>query len=179
MNGYKYPNHAEAVKEFTEGRTGKKCPETPIPFDRAAGERIIGFKLSEVVEFARTLPGINSWQEAAELVASKATCDINTVEPKFVNNPEDPAFDEVVIVAEQGDAFTDDWYYTLDSCSGQGINLDRFFDEVHDANMRKKHADGTFHLKEVDGHTKVAKPEGWTGPDVEKVARDAFGNGSW
>jgi predicted HAD superfamily Cof-like phosphohydrolase len=45
----------------------------------------------------------------------------------------------------------------------KGVDLDKLFHLVHEANMRKRWEDGTFHRR---GDGKVMKPQGWTEPDL-------------
>lgn len=60
------------------------------------------------------------------------------------------------------DGLCDLTYVTMGGAVNADINLERHFEEVHQANMRKlagpKRADG-----------KQLKPEGWVGPDHQKV----------
>lgn len=167
---YKYHIHSEAVKEFTEGRLGEKVPIYPKALDVKAVTKIIGLAISELIELARTVTDSN--ESATTLVRNCVGMDPSSNEPIFNN--------EIDIISEQADAFIDTWYYILDTAAGHGMNLNKYFDEVHDANMRKKWSDGTFHLKEISpGIKKVSKPEGWSGPNVKNVTIKAFEKGSW
>lgn len=60
------------------------------------------------------------------------------------------------------DGMCDLIYVILGSAVAAGINLDPHFDEVHYANMTKLKGP-----KRADG--KQLKPEGWVGPDHEKI----------
>lgn len=72
------------------------------------------------------------------------------------------------------DALQDLKYVIYGAELALGISGEEHFAEVHEANMRKLGPDGKPIYRE-DG--KVLKPEGWTGPDHQKVleAIDASG----
>jgi len=69
-------------------------------------------------------------------------------------------------LVDQIDAFIDIIYYICHSALKNGINLDKYFGMVHDANMRKL-VDGKAVL---DVHGKVMKPVDWYGPEKEMQA---------
>ena len=78
--------------------------------------------------------------------------------------------DEIHVVANQGDAMVDSWYYMLNAAAKKGIDLSRIFNAVHQANMDKKDPEtGKFILRE-DG--KVLKPKGWKPADILQVVKD-------
>ena len=79
-----------------------------------------------------------------------------------------PSNDVEDIISDQADAFVDINYYMLDRTLRHGINMDRFFNIVHDANMAKRGPDGKFILSSTN---KVLKPDGWTPPDVLSEAK--------
>lgn len=60
------------------------------------------------------------------------------------------------------DGLCDLTYVTMGGAISAGINLERHFDEVHQANMRKLSGP-----KREDG--KQLKPEGWQPPDHERI----------
>ena len=57
-------------------------------------------------------------------------------------------------------------YIVCGTAVSYGIPLDKVFEEVHNANMRK-----TGDARRDDG--KILKPEGWQPPDIKKVLYDA------
>lgn len=167
---YKYPNHSTAVVEFTSGRLNQALPDKPKPMDRDAVKRCIGLCVSELIELARTTTSSNA--EAIQLVHECLEMDAPKVEHEFPT--------DVSKIAAQSDALVDMWYYGLDAAAQHGMNLCRVFDEVHNANLRKKGPDGKFILQEIsEGCYKVIKPPGWTPPNVEKVIEEALEKGSW
>jgi predicted HAD superfamily Cof-like phosphohydrolase len=60
------------------------------------------------------------------------------------------------------------WYVIYTLYQQHGIDLDKVFDVVHEANMAKRFPDGKFHKRE-DG--KIIKPPGWKEPDIVSVIR--------
>ena len=63
----------------------------------------------------------------------------------------------------QADALADMLYFIYGTFVNIGVDPERVFTAVHEANMRKLWADGQPRWREGDG--KVIKPEGWTGPE--------------
>ncbi len=173
MSVYKYPHHSEAVREFTEARLGGAVPNTPKPLDMTAVRKYIGLCMSELTELARTVTTSNA--EAHQLVKDCLGMDPPKIEHQFAT--------EVDVMAAQADAAVDLEYYSRDIFNEHGMNLDKVFDEVHDANMLKKFPDGTFHTEMLrPGIYKVIKPPGWIElgvPDVEGVIATAIVDGSW
>lgn len=66
-------------------------------------------------------------------------------------------------IIDQADAMIDLIYFALGSFVEMGIQPQRLFDIVHEANMAKLGAEGR-PLYGADG--KVRKPDNWVGPDV-------------
>lgn len=166
---YRYPHHSEAVAEFTTARLGHSIPNKPTPLNEQSVRKYIGLCISELRELARTVTDSNA--EAHQLVTECLGMDPAKIEHTFPN--------EVTLLSAQMDAIVDLEYYSRDISNQHGFNLDLVFDEVHDANMRKKFPDGTFHTEEVaPGIRKVIKPPGWVGPDVDKVVSDMLENGN-
>lgn len=81
-------------------------------------------------------------------------------------------FNEATSIEEEADALVDLVYYVGDFCERNSIPLDRIFDAVHQANLRKlvRGANGQV-LRETDGPRKgkVLKPKDWV-PPTEEVA---------
>jgi len=85
--------------------------------------------------------------------------------------------DETTLIAEQGDAIVDVYYYMLNAAAKKGVNLSALFHIVHAANMAKRDpATGQF-LKRDDG--KIIKPAGWQPPDVKAEIVRQLSDGAW
>lgn len=65
-------------------------------------------------------------------------------------------------VVEQADAMIDVIYFALGTLVEMGVEPERLFEIVQNANMSKLWADGKPHYRESDG--KVIKPEEWQDP---------------
>lgn len=65
--------------------------------------------------------------------------------------------DDNEALASIADAYIDIIYFALGGLVELGIDAGPLFDAVHEANMRK--------IK-LPGVAKIAKPEGWTAPDI-------------
>lgn len=143
----------DLVKQFTEESNNFKCPEIPEKMTENEVKFLVRMVMSEMMELARTV--------SDDPVSLVKEC-LNTDLPKNVKYENDTE-----IIAEQGDACVDAWYYMLNSCCKKGINLSLIFNEVHKANMNKRDfATGKF-LKREDG--KIIKPVGWKSPDIVEV----------
>ena len=81
------------------------------------------------------------------------------------------------LVAEQGDAFVDIWYYSLNCMAKKGVNLSKIFDLVHNANMAKRDPSTGKFLKRDDG--KIIKPKGWRPPDIKQEIQRQMNDGAW
>ena len=148
------------VKQFTEEANGTKCPVVPEKMTKTEVSFLLKMVLSEMTELAQTVT--ESYAEALQLVK-----DSVDVDPSSHHNLDD----DVEIIAEQGDAMVDAWYYMLNSAAKKGINLSMIFDEVHGANMRKRDPKtNKFIKRESDG--KILKPSGWKSADIPQVVRE-------
>merc|ERR1712241_642661 len=83
--------------------------------------------------------------------------------------------DEMNLIAEQGDALVDIWYYSQNAACKKGVNLCQIFDVVHAANMAKIDPATGKCLKRADG--KILKPAGWKAPEVESEIRRKMAEG--
>merc|ERR1719168_400256 len=81
------------------------------------------------------------------------------------------------LIAEQGDAFVDIWYYSLNAMAKKGVNLSKIFELVHNANMAKRDPETGKFLKRDDG--KIIKPKGWRAPNVSEEIKRQADFGSW
>lgn len=66
-------------------------------------------------------------------------------------------------IVSQADALADLLYFVYGTFVNIGVDPERIFTAVHEANMRKLWDDGLPRWREGDG--KVIKPPGWTGPE--------------
>ena len=143
---------ADLVKKFTE-ETGNVIPATPQLMSREEVFFLIKMMLDELCELSATVaePGESKYIMVGFIKDSK---DI----PKVTGS-------DIHIIAEQGDALVDCYYYSLNAASKKGINLSKIFRVVHGANMAKRDpVSGTF-LRRDDG--KIIKPDGWKAPDID------------
>lgn len=164
-------NNAEAVREFTVG-TGHVVPDVPRPMSVEEVNFTAKMMLDEIMELMAT---VHTSEKAKSLL--KTFVDDSEDLDKLDLDPNDDA-QRFELIAEQGDALIDSYYYSLNSACKAGINLSAMFDVVHGANMAKRDpVTKIFTKRESDG--KIIKPAGWTPPDVKaEIARQAA-QGSW
>ncbi len=155
-------SYLQKVKEFSEGARGR-CPKHPIPPSKNQSATIVGFIVSECVEFLQP-----------DHTMTEIKTIINNAVNKDLSAPPDIT-DTADLITEKADALIDAIYYICDFACKHGINLDDVFEEVHSANMRKRQ-NGEF-IKRDDG--KILKPEGWYPPDVKKIINKHLDKGSW
>lgn len=161
-------NDSERVREFTEGSTGKPCPERPVALSREKAMWILRMVFSELDELACT---VTSDPEARDEFMRQALETRDRC--KNFTYP-----DEHHVISAQADAFVDAWYYMLNTGCQHGMNLSRLFNVIHEANMAKRDpATGEFIRRPSDG--KVMKPAGWQAPDVEGEMAKQMEHGSW
>lgn len=163
-------NNAEQVREFTEGSSGKRCPDKPCSMDAKQVLFIIRMVMSEMCELACTV--CDTEQERDALMQNALdTRDKCTKLSETYKSPIDH-------IAAQADALVDSWYYSLNTAAKHGVNLSAVFDIVHKANMDKRDpVTGKFNRRESDG--KIIKPANWQAPDVEGEIRRQFEQGAW
>lgn len=145
-------SNASKVRQWTKD-TGTHVPSKPQKMNRENVQFIINMVASELVELAQTVA--DNPDDAISMVQQGASVDVSRdyVKPT----------DDTEIIAEQADAAVDMWYYLLNTYAKYGINLDKVFQCVHNANSAKLFSDGTYHRRD-DG--KILKPPGWTEPDI-------------
>ena len=159
------PRDADHVREFTAG-AGQPTPDKPELMSKDEVCFLGKMVLDEVMElFATVYPASD---------AKRKLCG-------FIDGSKDiaqlPADDETNLIAEQGDAICDVYYYMLNAAAKKGVNLSALFHIVHGANMAKRDpATGQF-LKRADG--KIIKPVGWQEPDIKAEIVRQFAQGSW
>lgn len=146
-------NHQAAVKEFMVKfeQYRQDTPGWPPQEVLDLRIRLIAEEFTELVQAA----GYECYL-SIERVDSQLAVDVFEALPNQRKNPDFAAF---------VDAHADLEYVlngTLESCGVQGQPV---WDEVHAANMRKEGG-----ATRSDG--KICKPEGWVGPDIERVLRE-------
>lgn len=158
---------SERVKEFTEQSSGITLPTAPRPMTRKEVEFIVRMNCEELMELLMTViePTDNVKDVLQDIV-------------KQSNPPVNYSFDKdkVDIINEQCDAFVDIDYYNCNAASKVGMNVDDFYNQVHEANMNKKFPDGTFHRNESG---KVIKPPGWQEADTVTIVNTWIEKGTW
>jgi len=159
---------AARVTKFTIA-TGEVMPKEPhvIPEDRV--KWIAKMVISELMEMSTTIDTTQTPKEFIE----ECIKDSDPPKKKFSDYN---GYSEV-IMSEQADAMVDMNYYIYNFAARHGFNLDPVFDVVHEANLKKRWSDGTFHRRETD--RKVIKPPNWEEPDVLSVVKRQKLHGSW
>lgn len=153
-------SNAQKVYKFAS-EAGDILPKTPVVMNMEEIKFICQMVISELTELAQTV--LNK-EEVLDFMHKCIGKDFNDQYKKPVNNHE--------IIAEQADALVDAIYYIYHTAATKGINLDKLFDIVHEANMNKKFPDGTFHKRESDG--KIIKPPNWQSPNITAGIADQF-----
>lgn len=161
-------SNSEKVKQFTEGMLGHSIPSRPKPLGIEQARFICSMVISELSELMSTVVSSQD-QLIDEMQMCLDSADIHTYTPILRT-------DEVV--SEQADAMVDAMYYMYDTAARQGINLDKIFDVVHEANMDKRDLETKkFIRRESDG--KVLKREGWQPPNVLLAMQEQIKNGGF
>ena len=143
-------HHFNKVKEF-HGVMDKKTQEEPIAWTPEGARHRAAFKLEELVEFLRA--SSSSEEEFDEAVAHlHDALDKAATKVKGKN----PA--EISLVG-QVDALIDTLYFTYGSFVLMGVDPERLFTIVHQANMGKIFPDGKAHFDPVTH--KILKPDDW------------------
>jgi len=160
-------SHAQMVAEFTRA-TSFEVPNTPRAMTKEEVFNVCRHVMSEMRELMSTVMGTQDGGDAA----LKGFVDEDAAERHRQPPPSE------VVAEEQVDALVDAEYYMLNAAAKAGLNVDRFFAEVHRANMAKVDpTTGKVRRRESDG--KVLKPEGWQAPDLSAVMRRCQEEGSW
>ncbi len=153
------PTHFDLVKEFTSQSLGIDLPNKPSKMNKEEVRFIVRMVLSEMMELCRT---INSNMSETQDFFRECCLELDIPKEFDVGSKSD-----VEIMAEQYDSFVDAWYYMLNISAKKGVNLDKIFQVVHEANMAKRFPDGKFHRRKEDG--KIIKPDGWKEPNIVNV----------
>jgi hypothetical protein len=146
-------SNSDSVKLFTQESSGLTLPDTPSKMNRDEVKFITRMVFSELAELCATVTDSSS-----DCQKFLQECLDSIDQPKIKE-----FLEEEEIIAEQYDSFVDAWYYMLNCSCKKGVNLDKIFQVVHNANMNKRFPDGSFHRRE-DG--KVIKPDNWKEPDI-------------
>lgn len=158
---------AEKVRQFTvESREDQVLPNTPQLMSKDEVFFLIKMLLDEIMELGSTV---------AESMEVKYTMIDMITKSKNIDMLDQECDD--YLIAEQGDALVDCYYYSLDAAAKKGVNISKIFDIVHSANMNKRDPKTGKFIKREDG--KIIKPEGWKSPDiVEEIIKQKM-NGSF
>jgi len=158
---------AQKVREFTF-EAGQPVPEKPQLMDVSEVNFITKMIIDELLElYSTVLPPkrakwtMNKMLDEAELIPKM------NVSPNKIHE----------VMAEQGGAFVDIWYHSLNCMAKKGVNLSSIFTLVHNANMAKRDPQSGKFNKRHDG--KIIKPKGWRAPDITAEVRRQLQNGSW
>jgi len=158
---------AERVREFTF-EAGQPVPEKPQLMGIEEVNFITKMILDELLELYSTV----MTPKNAKAAMMRMLTDAKNV-PRMNVHPNK----KYELIAEQGDAFVDIWYYSLNCMAKKGVNLSSIFDLVHNANMAKRDpATGRF-VKRADG--KIIKPKGWRAPNVSAEIKRQQDQGAW
>lgn len=151
----------QMVKQFTEESTGKKLPTSSEEMTLEEIRFISSMVMSELAElFSTLLPDKIKIKDEMKLCLEKALTDLREI--KLGENSDQRK-------ADQLDALIDVDYYIKNAAAKKGWPYDEAFDEVHQANMNKRFADGKFHRRE-DG--KIIKPAGWKERDLVSIIKN-------
>ena len=157
-------NNAGKVCQFTEESTGVQTPATR---KMRLGE--VMFLVTMLCEEAMELiAATNDWEHVTNPLDTVIECAKNAKEPT-----RSESFDDVSVVAGQADALVDIMYFCYNAAAKAGIDCDEAFAIVHEANMKKRFADGQFHR---NANGKVEKPPGWQEPDLKSLAEKWLGH---
>lgn len=159
------PRDADHVREFTGG-AGQPTPDKPVLMSKDEVCFLGKMVLDETMELMATVypPDDAKSKLCGFIDASKDIAQLG-------------ADDETNLIAEQGDAICDVYYYMLNAAAKKGMNLSALFHIVHAANMAKRDPATGLFLKREDG--KIIKPKGWQPPDVKAEMQRQIADGAW
>ena len=150
--------HFNKVKTFHH-MMDERTQEEPRAWDVEGATHRADFKIEELVEFVRAAS--SSEEEFQQSLASMHEA-IDKAAEKVVKKT--PAQKDLI---GQVDALIDTLYFTYGSFVLMGVDPERIFDIVHEANMGKMFPDGKAHFDPVTH--KILKPDDWE----EKYAPEA------
>lgn len=171
QNGYihRAGRNSIAVREFTEGARGEQPDRPSQPLSREKAEFIVSMVCSEMVELLQSV--LNPEEDPIDVIRNLCNVDYNA------NYMKPSADDAPALIAEQADAMVDAMYYMYDTATRMGVNLDRVFNVVQEANMAKRGPEGKFVIRESDN--KIMKPDGWQEPDILGEIENQMQKGAW
>lgn len=157
--------NAQKVRTFAQESSGD-LPNQPKQLNLNEVKFICEMVISELAELCQTVLDDNKVLEFLHSCIGK-DFKPNTLQDKCTQQE---------LISLQSDALVDAIYYIYHTAAKKGINIDKIFNVVHKANMKKKFPDGTFHKRD-DG--KIIKPENWQEPNVTDEIKDQENNGSF
>eukprot|EP01083_Nonionella_stella_P037299 101673_1 len=158
---------AEKVREFTF-EAGQTCPDKPQLMKLDEVNFITKMIIDELLElYSTVLSPQMAKAEMNKMVHEAKSVPKMNVTPNFTHK----------LIAEQGDALVDIYYYSLNCMAKKGVNVSKIFNLVHAANMAKRDPKTGKFLKRNDG--KIIKPSGWRAPDVSEEIKRQMEQGSW
>jgi predicted HAD superfamily Cof-like phosphohydrolase len=142
----------QKVQEFNKAAE-QECPDNPSSMSQEEVFFLTKMILDEIMEFMVTVSP-DYKKEMVKMI--EQSDDLEYTAPKG---------DE--LIAEQGDALVDMYYYSLNASAKHAIDLSSIFSVVHEANMAKKDPKTGKFLRRKDG--KIIKPDGWKSPNITEV----------
>ncbi|WP_311522808.1 Cof-type HAD-IIB family hydrolase [uncultured Streptococcus sp.] len=142
--------HFNKVKTFHH-MMDERTQEEPQAWDLEGATHRAGFKIEELVEFVRAA---SSSEEDFEQAVGQLHQALDKAAEKVAKKT--PAQQDLV---GQVDALIDTLYFTYGSFVLMGVDPERIFDIVHQANMGKMFPDGKAHFDPVTH--KILKPDDW------------------
>ncbi|SJZ62310.1 hypothetical protein SAMN02745116_00953 [Pilibacter termitis] len=140
------------VREFHQ-TFDKEVLQKPKAYDPQQASFRSGFKVEEIVEFLYATS--NNDQVLFEELVENLKSDVEKAKEKVLAKNE-PTED---VLTDQADALIDLLYFTYGSFVLMGVDPDKLFSIVHEANMGKIWADGEAHYDPITH--KILKPENW------------------
>ena len=154
----------QKVLEFTKATFDEPIPKVPRRLNKGEIELVVKLVLEELFELCEA--SMNSTSDSVYLL-------YGTIETLKDVAPLKDHEDEVEVVAAQQDAIVDLIYVAMNAAAKTGIDLDKVFNLVHEANMKKVDPETGKVQRRGDG--KILKPEGWTPPDIEREVKKQRG----
>ena len=142
--------HFNKVKTFHH-MMDERTQEEPIAWDLEGATHRADFKIEELVEFVRASSNSDEDFQAAVAEMHQALDKAATKVSKNI-----PAKQDLI---GQVDALIDTLYFTYGSFVLMGVDPERIFEIVHQANMGKVFPDGKAHFDPVTH--KILKPDDW------------------
>lgn len=164
----KEKTHTECAKDFNEA-AGIVCLKKPVEIGKEHAKYYSKMILSELHEFLCTVSETPA-EALSTLTELVGKIDLGVV----LQYPEEDKFGKK---ADQADALTDIIYYSHNTASRYGMNLEPVFRSVHEANMKKCDPKTNRFIRREDG--KIIKPPGWKAPDISKEIEIQDEKGSW